>query len=388
MLKNEHLKDMGGVDLTQSDSNSDSGSDIVMTNTMASQARGEDLILDSEDEDGNLFSTFGIDPNDDGTLERFGREEADDNLFAGMNKGRGTRLLSVDKHNRVTGGGKRKFESASSGGGGFAAPVRLSEELSAFLGDETLPRTEVTKRVWKYIKEHNLQDPADKRQVLCDARMKAVLGIDKVHMFTMTKLLSKHMFKESEVNYGGGEELMRQAKRIKSRGAVKEEKPVGSVHMKRQLKKLEDGRNKVRAEKVVAMQHKKKEKKKAKKKANPAMPRTPNPNNPFMKPLRLSPELAELMGETALARPEVVKRMWVRIRERGLQNEADKREILCDNAMRAAFGVDKMTMFSMNKYLAKHLFPIGEEGIHGECDKLHGGVKQEREVEEEEAELD
>ena len=113
--------------------------------------------------------------------------------------------------------------------------MRLSEELSAFLGEETLPRTEVTKRVWKYIKEHNLQDPTDKRQVICDACMKRVLGVDKVHMFTMTKLISKHLFKESEIPTVQGRRRCT-VPRIKSRDSVKEEKPVGSMNMKRQLK--------------------------------------------------------------------------------------------------------------------------------------------------------
>ena len=382
------LKGEEGLDLTEidSDSNSesDSGSDIPINNIMASQARGDDLILDSEDEDGNLFSNFGIDPKDDGTLERFGREEeAGNDLFSGMNKGRGTRLLSVDKHNRVSGGGKRKIDLSSSGGGGFTAPVRLSEELSAFLGEETLPRTEVTKRVWKYIKEHNLQDPTDKRQVICDACMKRVLGVDKVHMFTMTKLISKHLFKESEVHYGAGSEEMHRAKRIKSRDSVKEEKPVGSMNMKRQLKKLKDGRNRARAEKILANKRKKKANANVKS-AKSVKKRAPNPDNPFMKPLRLSPELAGLLGEVELPRPEVVKRMWARIKEKGLQNESDKREILCDEGMQAALGVRKMTMFSMNKHLSKHLMPVLEKKVGIEDEKARVDAMED----EDEAEFD
>lgn len=74
--------------------------------------------------------------------------------------------------------------------GGFAAEVHLATDLAEFLGVELLPRTEVTKRLWAYIKEKDLQDPADKRTILCDAALKKVLKRDKIHMFTMTKAIS------------------------------------------------------------------------------------------------------------------------------------------------------------------------------------------------------
>lgn len=57
-----------------------------------------------------------------------------------------------------------------------------------------MSRPQVTKQVWAYIKEHQLQDPSDKRQIVCDEKLKRVLKQDKVHMFTMTKLLSGHMY--------------------------------------------------------------------------------------------------------------------------------------------------------------------------------------------------
>jgi upstream activation factor subunit UAF30 len=74
--------------------------------------------------------------------------------------------------------------------GGFAAEVQLSADLAAFLGTERLPRTEVTKRIWAYIKEHDLQDPSDKRNIVCDSALEKVLRRKSIHMFTMTKVLS------------------------------------------------------------------------------------------------------------------------------------------------------------------------------------------------------
>jgi len=61
-------------------------------------------------------------------------------------------------------------------------------------GELQLSRPEVTKRLWKHIKGNDLQDPADKRYILCDGPMREVFRQDKVHMFTMTKLVSQQMY--------------------------------------------------------------------------------------------------------------------------------------------------------------------------------------------------
>lgn len=56
-----------------------------------------------------------------------------------------------------------------------------------------LPRPHIVKRIWEYIKEHDLQDPNDKRRIICDDTMKAVFKTDRVHMFTMNKILSEEL---------------------------------------------------------------------------------------------------------------------------------------------------------------------------------------------------
>jgi len=73
-------------------------------------------------------------------------------------------------------------------------PVQPSEELSAIVGDEPLPRTEVTKKVWDYIKKNNLQDPKNKRMINGDEALQKVFGGKKqVSMFEMTKLVNQHL---------------------------------------------------------------------------------------------------------------------------------------------------------------------------------------------------
>lgn len=71
--------------------------------------------------------------------------------------------------------------------------LRPSAALAAIVGSEPLPRTEATKRLWDYIKARNLQNPTNKRNILCDDALKAVMGKDEVTMFEMTGLVSRHL---------------------------------------------------------------------------------------------------------------------------------------------------------------------------------------------------
>lgn len=76
---------------------------------------------------------------------------------------------------------------------GFNKALKPSPQLAAVIGAEPLPRTEVTKRLWAYIKQHNLQNPANKRNILCDDKLRAVMGKGEVTMFEMTGLVGKHL---------------------------------------------------------------------------------------------------------------------------------------------------------------------------------------------------
>jgi upstream activation factor subunit UAF30 len=93
-------------------------------------------------------------------------------------------------------------------------------------------------------------------------------------------------------------------------------------------------------------------KKAAVKKAPAKKPAT---QSAFSKPLTPSKELAAVVGAAPLPRTEVVSKVWEYIKKHKLQNEANKREILADDKLAAVFGTDKVTMFEMNKHLAKHL---------------------------------
>ena len=76
----------------------------------------------------------------------------------------------------------------------FMKPLTPSADLAAVIGETPLPRTEVTKKLWDYIKANKLQDENNKRLINADAKLKAVFaGKSQVSMFEMTKLVSAHL---------------------------------------------------------------------------------------------------------------------------------------------------------------------------------------------------
>jgi len=76
----------------------------------------------------------------------------------------------------------------------FMKPLKLSAELEAVVGKGPMPRSEVVKKLWAYIKKNDLQDPKAKRNIKADANLKVVFGGKAVvDMFEMTKLVSKHL---------------------------------------------------------------------------------------------------------------------------------------------------------------------------------------------------
>lgn len=67
-----------------------------------------------------------------------------------------------------------------------------------FTDPNKLSRPQTVKKVWEYIKANGLQDPADRRQIRCDDRMRPVFKQDRVHMFTMTKILNQNLYDPGE----------------------------------------------------------------------------------------------------------------------------------------------------------------------------------------------
>ena len=75
----------------------------------------------------------------------------------------------------------------------FMKTLTPSAALAAVVGSAPLPRTEVTSKMWAYIKKHKLQDAANKRMIVADAKLKEIFGKAQADMFEMTKLIQKHL---------------------------------------------------------------------------------------------------------------------------------------------------------------------------------------------------
>lgn len=194
----------------------------------------------------------------------------------------------------------------SGGRGGLMAEKEISDDLMNLLGcKKRMARTDIVKRMWQYIREHNLQNPKDKREIILDSRMREVFKVDNFTMFSMNKYIGAHIdpYKPVDLTTNSSASSKRKAK---STGG-------------------EPGKKKKRAPGVQA-------------------------------PWRLSEAMVAVVGKPVLPRPQITQALWAYIRENNLQNPADKREIICDDKLRAVMGgEDRVTMFSMNKYVTPHL---------------------------------
>jgi chromatin remodeling complex protein RSC6 len=87
-----------------------------------------------------------------------------------------------------------KKKTARKANAAFMKPMNISPDLAEVIGSKPIPRTEVTKKLWQYIKKNGLQDSKNRRNINADAALKKVFGgKSTVSMFEMTKLVGKHL---------------------------------------------------------------------------------------------------------------------------------------------------------------------------------------------------
>ncbi|KAJ4966602.1 hypothetical protein NE237_018451 [Protea cynaroides] len=179
--------------------------------------------------------------------------------------------------------------------GGFTKLCSLSPQLQKFVGVPELARTEVVKQIWAYIRENNLQDPNNKRNIICDEALRELFVVDSINMFQMNKALSKHIW------------------------------PLESEDAQAKLTQKEKQR--------------KQEKKEGRNDPRPKEKRQKGGNSGFLAPLQLSDALVKFIGtgESALSRADVVKKMWEYIRQNDLQDPSDRRMIICDEKLKELF---------------------------------------------------
>ncbi|KAH7517935.1 hypothetical protein FEM48_Zijuj09G0117000 [Ziziphus jujuba var. spinosa] len=204
--------------------------------------------------------------------------------------------------------------------GGFNKLCSLSPQLQELVGEPQMARTQVVKKLWAYIREHNLQDPKNKRNIKCDESLHAIFRVNSINMFQMNKALSKHIW---------------------PLGAEDVEFNVYVIIALHALMKYKIGQSSL--EEYFGDQN------------------TKRRGGGFTKLCSLSPQLQALIGESELSRPGVVKQLWKHIRDNNLQDPKNKRIIICDEPLRALFYVDSIDMFQMNKALTKHIWPLNDE---------------------------
>src|SRR3954453_4006054 len=89
---------------------------------------------------------------------------------------------------------QKKASNAKKAPNALAKPVRPDQSLAAIVGLEPLPRTELTKRLWAYIRAHKLQDAQDRRRIRADDQLRALFdGQDSATMFELTKFVNRHL---------------------------------------------------------------------------------------------------------------------------------------------------------------------------------------------------
>jgi upstream activation factor subunit UAF30 len=86
-----------------------------------------------------------------------------------------------------------KKKSARKPNAAFMAPLNASPALAEVVGSKPLPRTEIVKKIWDYIRKNNLQDKKNKRMINADAKLKPLFGKDQISMFDLAKIVSKHV---------------------------------------------------------------------------------------------------------------------------------------------------------------------------------------------------
>ncbi|KAL8168051.1 hypothetical protein V2J09_009550 [Rumex salicifolius] len=185
----------------------------------------------------------------------------------------------------------------------------LSPQLQKFLGASQMLRYEVLNQLWDYVSQHNLIDPNDKQNILCDERFQGLFGVESFKICQMNTFLSKHLSAAAKPS--------RKQKPQKQERAELEDKTEQNPGEKRQKRVVTSG---------------------------------------FLSPSPISQSFINFLGtgEMALTRPDAIKRVWNYIKKHKLQDPLNKKTILCDAKLKELFEVDSFHGFTVSKLLSAH----------------------------------
>ncbi|KAK3218872.1 hypothetical protein Dsin_012842 [Dipteronia sinensis] len=185
------------------------------------------------------------------------------------------------------------------GPGGLNKVCGVSPELQAIVGEPALPRTEIVKQLWAYIRKNNLQDPSNKRKIICDDALRIVFETDCTDMFKMNKLLAKHII-PLDPNKGSS-----QAKRLKT-------------DVESTTESTESGTS----------------------------------------PIIISEALAEFLGTGGreMLQTEAIKCVWEYIKGNQLEDPLNSMVILCDAKLRELLKCESISALGIHEMLARNHF--------------------------------
>ncbi|KAL9263101.1 Upstream activation factor subunit spp27-like protein [Drosera capensis] len=257
---------------------------------------------DDDDEEEDTTSSSSSEEEDGNGVAEEGKAEGGGAGGDGIATGNGNRRVRRGAE-RYDGLNKEPKKTEN----GFSKLFVLSPQLQKFLGASEMAQP---KQIWSYIREKSLQDPMDKKNIICDDSLRPVFGVDSINMFEINKALSKH---------------------LKPMDAAPAKKKRRSRQRKQKREDLDDlQRNGKRQRKNLSG---------------------------FLAPARLSPTLVEFFGtgECELTRAMVISRIWDYIKDKHLQDPKDTRMVLCDKKLKELLGVDSFRGFAVSKLLSPHL---------------------------------
>ncbi|CAL1354056.1 unnamed protein product [Linum trigynum] len=225
--------------------------------------------------------------------------------------------------------GKRK-----GGAGGLNKLCGVSPELQVVVGHPALPRTEIVKQLWVYIRKHNLQDPSNKRKIICDDALRVVFETDCTDMFKMNKLLSKHILRLDPAKEASAkkqkveddEELESESTQAPPALAVSPA-PAPSAAIEDEEKESQDTQD--------------------------APAPAPAPS------VGISEELANFfgVGERVMLQSELFTRLWEYINANNLEDLVNPTVIVCDSKLQELFGCQSFPAAKLMEVLARqHIF--------------------------------
>ncbi|KAL6551980.1 hypothetical protein OROGR_008134 [Orobanche gracilis] len=304
-----------------------------------------DLYLQSQFESAVENEENGIEESDGGDREAAPEEEEEESS---------TRKTASRKRSKT----KKKETNKTRGGagGGFTKLCNLSSQLQKFTGVQQLARTQVVKQIWSYIRENNLQDPSYRRDIICDDTLRDLFGVDIINMFQMNKELSKHIW-PLDSDGPSFSSTPKEKPRKPEREAAKQSMIVNKSLMNLDCPTvLMFSKCICRTISMSCILFSDPDEPKRNTK------RQKGGNSAILAPLSLSEALVKFLGtgEDSLRRCDVVRRMWVYIKQNNLQDPSDKRQIICDEKLKELLDVDTFHGFSMLKLLSPH-FTKGEQ---------------------------